>query len=102
MPRDLSVLGWKLRQDEPAMVCGRISGVANMLDKNYWHSGTVERGAGTIREPAEPASPPGENPVCCVQPMNLRLVHSHDRVGQKVFVAVWQCQICGRVATGTS
>jgi hypothetical protein len=87
---------------QAAMVRGQIRGVANMLDKNYWLSKNVGRGAEAIGELAKPASSPGENPVCCAQPMNLRLAHAHDRLGQKVFVAVWQCQACGRVATGSS
>ena len=84
------------------MACGQIHGVVNMLDKNYWLSGTVEIGAGTMREPAEPASPPEENPVCCAQPMSPRLVHANGSLGQKLFVTVWKCQMCGRVARGGS
>jgi hypothetical protein len=37
-------------------------------------------------------------PVCCAQPMEPRLARAHDRLGQTVFVAVWQCLVCGRMA----
>lgn len=73
-----------------------------MLDKNYWLSGTEGRGASAIREPAKPNFLPGENPVCCAQPMRPRLAHAWDGLGQKVFVAVWRCQVCGRVFRGGS
>lgn len=72
-----------------------------MWDKNYWLSGTEKRRASGIREADEPASARGENPSCCAQPMNPRLAHAHDRLGRKVFVAVWRCQVCGRVALGS-
>jgi hypothetical protein len=73
-----------------------------MLDKSYWLSGTDGIGAAALREPDEPAFPPGENPVCCAQPMNPRLAHAHDPLGQKLFVAVRRCRVCGRVALGAS
>jgi hypothetical protein len=73
-----------------------------MLDRNYWLSGTEGKGASAIRELDERASLPGENPVCCAQPMNPRLAHARDGLGQELFVAVWQCQVCGRIARGGS
>jgi hypothetical protein len=36
-------------------------------------------------------------PVCCGKPMEPRLAHGHDRFGQTLLVAVWQCPLCGRV-----
>ncbi len=38
-------------------------------------------------------------PVCCGQPMEVRLARAHDRWGQTVFVTVWQCTICARVTS---
>jgi hypothetical protein len=37
-------------------------------------------------------------PVCCGEPMEPRLARARHRLGQTLFVAVWQCRICGRVA----
>lgn len=73
-----------------------------MLDKNYWLSGTERRGAGATLEHDEPASSPGEDPACCTQPMKPHLAHTQDHMGKTVFVAVWRCQVCGRVALGGS
>ena len=87
---------------EVPRVCGQIHGVVNMLDKNYWLSGSEGSGASATSEPDEPASPPGENPVCCAKPMNARLAHARDGKGQELFLAVWHCQVCGRVVPGGS
>jgi hypothetical protein len=54
-------------------------------------------GADTIRVPAQARHAPGEDPVCCGRPMESRLARAHDRSGQTLFVAVWQCPACGRV-----
>ena len=37
-------------------------------------------------------------PACCGHPMEPRLARAHDRLGQTLFVTVWQCPVCGRVA----
>ena len=36
--------------------------------------------------------------VCCGRPMEARLAHARDRFGQTMFVAVWRCLTCGRLA----
>jgi len=36
-------------------------------------------------------------PGCCGKLMEPRLARAHDRLGQTLFVAVWQCPVCGRV-----
>jgi hypothetical protein len=40
----------------------------------------------------------GDNPVCCDRPMEQRFVHARDPFGETMFVAVWRCVICGRLA----
>ena len=37
-------------------------------------------------------------PACCGRPTVPRLARAHDRLGQTLFVTVWQCPVCGRVS----
>jgi rubrerythrin len=59
-------------------------------------SGTRETG----NEPAKwrIAHEPDAPTTCCGRPMESRFVRARDRLGQTLFVAVWRCPVCGRVA----
>ncbi len=76
-----------------------LNGVTKVLGKKGKLPGNGGSGAGTFRVPA-PArlAAPGEDPICCGRPMESCLARAHDRLGHTVFVAVWQCPRCGRVA----
>jgi hypothetical protein len=46
----------------------------------------------------QPRRDPDVPVTCCGKPMESRLARAHDRSGQTLFVAVWHCPVCGRVA----